>query len=339
MYKASVEKYTLHFKTPSGTSRGVLTQKDSWFIRIWDENKPEVEGIGEASIIKTLSPEWDEQYESKIETVVKNINRYVGDGLEELSAYPSIYFAIETALLDLKEGGKQIIFTSDFVTKKAPIKINGLIWMGSKEFMLTQLKAKIADGFDCLKLKIGALDFASELDLLAFIRSNYSEKEIELRVDANGAFHPNEATEKLKQLAAFNLHSIEQPIKAGNFSFMAQLCATTPLPIALDEELIGVTDPAKKRVLLETIKPQYIILKPSLIGGFNGTDEWIKLAEELNIGWWITSALESNVGLNAIAQYTFTKNNSMPQGLGTGQLYTNNTPAPLIIEKGHLIHQ
>lgn len=339
MYKASVEKYTLNFKTPSGTSRGVLTQKDSWFIRIWEENKPEKKGVGEASIIKTLSPEWDDQYETKIQAVVENINHYAGDGIEELTAYPSIYFALETALLDLKEGGKQVFFPSDFVTRQAPIKINGLIWMGSKEFMLEQLKAKIAAGFDCLKLKIGAIDFTSELELLAFIRSNYSKNEIELRVDANGAFKPEEAPEKLKQLAAFDLHSIEQPVKAGNYAGMAQLCATTPLPIALDEELIGVTDLAKKRILLETIKPQYIILKPSLIGGFKGTDEWIKLAVELEIGWWITSALESNVALNAIAQYTYTKNNPMPQGLGTGQLYTNNTPSPLVIQKGHLIHQ
>jgi o-succinylbenzoate synthase len=337
MLKASVEKYTLDFKRPSGTSRGVLTQKDSWFIRIWEANNPEVVGIGEASIIKTLSPEWGERYEAVLAEVVENINDYPKDESNYCANYPSIHLAVETALLDLKQGGQQIIFPSDFVSKQAPIKINGLIWMGEKNFMLEQIEEKLAAGFDCIKLKIGAIDFQSELDLLAFIRSNYTAEQIELRVDANGAFAPADALSKLEQLAKFNLHSIEQPIKQGNWNAMRDLCKITPLPIALDEELIGITDLDQKRTLLETIRPQYIILKPSLIGGFKGTDEWIALAEELSIAWWITSALESNVGLNAIAQYTYSKNNPMPQGLGTGQLYTNNVPSGLTIENGHLI--
>lgn len=336
MYQASVEKYTLNFKKPSGTSRGILTEKDSWFIKIWEKNQPETTGIGEASIIKTLSPEWNENYVEFLENVVRNINEYTGEGIEKLKAYPSIYFGIETALKDLESNGKSILFPSDFTEKQAPIKINGLIWMGSKDFMLEQIQTKIEAGFDCIKMKIGAIDFESELELLQFIRKNFSPSEIELRVDANGAFAPGEALEKLTRLAAFDLHSIEQPIRQGNWEEMHRLCASTPLPIALDEELIGITDLVEKQQVLKTIQPQYIILKPSLIGGFKGTDEWIELAEQQGIKWWITSALESNIGLNAIAQYTYIKNNPMPQGLGTGQLYTNNTPSGLTIENGHL---
>lgn len=338
MYKAALEKHALNFKRPGGTSRGVLTQKDSWFIRIWYAKNSEIKGIGEASIIKTLSPEWSADYQNFIAQVVENINNYVGDNIAKLMAYPSIYMAVENALLDLKNGGQKIWFSSDFTQKNAPIKINGLIWMGTKAFMLAQIEEKLAAGFDCIKLKIGAIDFESELELLKFIRSRYSKNEIEIRVDANGAFAPDEALHKLTALAEFDLHSIEQPIKQGQWGTMRHLCEMTPLPIALDEELIGITEPSNKRNLLTEINPQYIILKPSLIGGFKGTDEWIELAEEMGINWWITSALESNIGLNAIAQYTFTKNNSMPQGLGTGQLYTNNIPSPLRIEKGQLVY-
>jgi o-succinylbenzoate synthase len=336
MFKASVEKYVLDFKRPSGTSRGVLTQKDSWFIRIWETENPAIVGIGEASIIQNLSPEWDENYEDFLEVVVKNINEYVNEGCEALLAYPSIYFAIETALLDLKNGGEGVVFPSDFVTNQTPIAINGLIWMGSKEYMFEQINEKIEEGYSCLKLKIGAIDFSSELDLLAFIRSKFSKDQLELRVDANGAFSPKNALYQLNELAQFDLHSIEQPIKQGQLTEMADLCAKTPVPIALDEELIGVHTKNEKETLLRKINPHYIILKPSLIGGFRGSDEWIELAESLNIDWWITSALESNIGLNAIAQYTFIKNNPLPQGLGTGQLYTNNIPSGLTILEGKL---
>ena len=336
MYKASVEKYVLDFKRPSGTSRGVLTKKDSWFIRIWETKNPAIVGIGEASIIQNLSPEWDEHYEDFLEVVVKNINEYVNEGREGLLAYPSIYFAIETALLDLKNGGEGVVFPSDFVTNQAPITINGLIWMGSKEYMFEQINEKIEEGYSCLKLKIGAIDFSSELDLLDFIRSKFSKDQLELRVDANGAFLPKDALHQLNELAQFDLHSIEQPIKQGQLTEMAELCAKTPVPIALDEELIGVHSKNEKQALLRKINPHYIILKPSLIGGFRGSDEWIELAESLNIDWWITSALESNIGLNAIAQYTFIKKNPLPQGLGTGQLYTNNIPSGLTISEGKL---
>ena len=208
--------------------------------------------------------------------------------------------------------------------------------MGDEAYMKEQIEAKLAEGFSCIKMKIGAIDFQTELKILAVIRKEFSKDVIELRVDANGAFKPEEALGKLKELASFNLHSIEQPIKQGQWKEMAQLCATTPLPIALDEELIGVFDSKTKKELLESIQPQYIILKPSLVGGYKGSEEWMKLADDLNIKYWITSALESNVGLNAISQWTYTLGIPMPQGLGTGSLYTNNIPAALKVEGGYL---
>lgn len=337
MYQASLEKYTLQFKRPSGTSRGVLTEKESWFIRIWKKEDPETVGIGEASIIKTLSPEWSDRYPDFIQEVVDKINQHIENDLVELRSWPSIYFAVETALLDLHNGGKQLFFRSPFTDNHAPIRINGLVWMGQQSFMLEQIQEKINQGFDCIKLKIGAIDFQEELDLLAFIRTHYAANEIEIRVDANGAFSPEDAMTKLEKLSKFDLHSIEQPIKQGQIQEMAELCAAPPLPIALDEELIGISEPKKKNELIQMIQPQYIILKPSLIGGFQGSDEWIQAAEKNGIDWWITSALESNIGLNAIAQYTYTKENPMPQGLGTGQLYTNNIPSPLVIREGQLM--
>lgn len=230
------------------------------------------------------------------------------------------------------------LFDTDFTAGNASIPINGLIWMGDKDFMKQQIVEKLNTGFSCIKMKIGAIDFASEIALLKSIRQTFSRDEIELRVDANGAFSPKGALDKLQQLAALDIHSIEQPIKQGQWQEMARLCKDTPLPIALDEELIGVFTLDEKIKLLDTIKPQYIILKPSFIGGFKGTDEWIALAEKRNIGWWITSALESNIGLSAIAQYTATKNSTLPQGLGTGSLYTNNIPAPLTVKAGAILN-
>jgi len=337
MLQASFKKLTLNFKQPSGTSRGILTQKDSWIISIWEsENKNSI-GTGEASIIKTLSSEWSDSFEKKVAEVCNNINYFVSkEGLNELRYFPSIHLAVETAILDLKHGGKGLIFESDFTNNHAPIDINGLIWMGDKSFMESQIDAKLKDGFTCIKLKIGAIDFETELQILKDIRTKYSAQDIELRVDANGAFSPTEALQKLEQLSKYDLHSIEQPIKAGQEIEMERLCQSTPLPIALDEELIGKYHFQDKKDLLNQITPQYIILKPSLIGGFSGTDEWISIAESKNINWWITSALESNIGLNAIAQYTFTKQNPLPQGLGTGGLFTNNTESNLMVENGQL---
>jgi L-alanine-DL-glutamate epimerase-like enolase superfamily enzyme len=208
--------------------------------------------------------------------------------------------------------------------------------MGNKAFMKQQIEVKLADGFHCLKLKIGAIDFEEELKLLGHIRQNFTLEQVEIRVDANGAFNKSEALNKLNQLTEFKLHSIEQPIQKNNTDSMSELCKMSPIPIALDEELIGVFSFEEKEQLLVKIKPQYIILKPSFVGGFRGTNEWILLAEKHHIKWWITSALESNIGLNAIAQWTYLKQNSLPQGLGTGALFTNNFDCQLEVSNGQL---
>tara|TARA_R110000850_G_C9996309_1_gene468334 strand:- start:64642 stop:65676 length:1035 start_codon:yes stop_codon:yes gene_type:complete len=331
--KASYKKHLLHFKKPGGTSRGVLHTKETWFLEIGDKNR---KGVGECGLLRGLSIDDRPDYEEKLQWVCDNIDLGEEALYESLTEFPSIQAGLETAFLSLKAKNPFIIFPSEFTDGKAQIPINGLVWMGDKEFMHTQIREKIDAGFKCIKMKIGAIDFDTELELLTSIRKEFSSEEIELRVDANGAFAPTEALEKLKQLSALELHSIEQPIKAGQWEAMASLCEKTPLPIALDEELIGVFELEEKKVLLQTIKPQYIILKPSLIGGFRGSDSWIGLAEEQGCGWWITSALESNIGLNAIAQYTFTKNNPMPQGLGTGSLYTNNITSPLEVKGQYL---
>jgi L-alanine-DL-glutamate epimerase-like enolase superfamily enzyme len=211
--------------------------------------------------------------------------------------------------------------------------------MGEKQFMFDQIKSKLEEGWNCIKLKIGAIDFEAELELLKYIRSQFSKSDIELRVDANGAFSPDNALEKLHRLAEMDLHSIEQPIKQHQWNEMAELCEKTPLPIALDEELIGIFDFAEKRKVMETIQPQYLIFKPSFIGGFKGTQEWIDLCDEFKTPWWMTSALESNIGLNAIAQWTAILDNHLPQGLGTGQLYTNNIESPLRVNGGFLTYE
>lgn len=331
--KANYHKYNLDFKRPSGTSRGVMTTKETWFISLDQEEK---KGIGECGILRGLSIDDRPDYEQKIKWVCENINL----GLEvlyiELEEFPSIQFGLETAFKSLESSNQFHLFPSAFTKGFDSIPINGLVWMGHEDFMRTQIKEKIEAGFDCIKLKIGAIDFQTELDILKSIRKEFSVSDIELRVDANGAFSPENALEKLKRLSEYQLHSIEQPIKPKQFKAMAQLCEMTPLPIALDEELIGVCAYKEKRKLLQTIKPQYIILKPSLVGGFSGSQDWIDLVDSLNIKWWITSALESNVGLNAIAQWTYTLNNTMPQGLGTGSLFTNNFLSPLTVKSGTL---
>ena len=332
--KARFHKRTFQFKRPSGTSRGILTEKHAWFIEIWNEDSPDIIGTGECSIIPGLSPDYktDEQYEQKLISVCNNLS-------QDLSDFPSIQFGLETALLDLKNGGKGIIFDNDFTNGKQKIAINGLIWMGEEAFMQEQIEQKIAEGFTTIKLKIGAIDFDSEIALLKSIRSRFSSEQITLRVDANGAFSFEEALNKLSILSKLDLHSIEQPIKAGQWKEMSQLCSSTPLPIALDEELIGVNLLKDKMKLLEVISPQYIILKPSLHGGIKGCKEWIELAEKLNVSWWMTSALESNVGLNAICQFTAEYNNNLPQGLGTGSLYIENTPTNLKVENGMIFRE
>ena len=333
LIKANYHKYILNFKRPSGTSRGVLKTKETWFIILEREGK---KGVGECGILRTLSIDDRPDYEDKLKWVCLNINSGLASLLKNTKEFPSIQFGLEQAFLSLESKRPFELFPSKFTKSLGSININGLVWMGDASFMKSQIKDKLKQGFKCIKMKIGAIDFQTELDLLRSIRREFSIHDIELRVDANGAFTPEVALEKLKTLSEFDLHSIEQPIKQHQIELMAKLCKETPLPIALDEELIGVFDVAEKRKILQIINPQYIILKPSLIGGFQGSKEWIKLAENQNIGWWITSALESNVGLNAISQWTYTLGNNMPQGLGTGSLFTNNFESPLEVKNGYL---
>lgn len=317
--KANFKNYILNFKRPGGTSRGVLHTKETFILELIDGDR---KGIGECALFRGLSADDRPDYEDKLKWLCENIHLNKEILQQELLEFPSIWFGYEQAINTLKHGGK-LYFPSDFTDRKKSIRINGLIWMGDALFMQEQIDEKLAAGFKCIKLKIGT-DWQSEHKILKHLREIYSPETLELRVDANGAFSFEESKKVLEELAELKIHSIEQPIKAGNIDEMKQLCETTPTPIALDEELIGVFQSEDKRKLLEQIKPQYIILKPALVGGFSGSDEWIKIAEDQNIGWWITSALESNIGLNAIAQYTAAKNNPLPQGLGTGALFTNN---------------
>lgn len=330
-YKISFEKKVFHFKRPSGTSRGILTEKKCWLLSVWNPTNPAIKGKGECSIIEGLSPDYenDEQYEAILEALVNEPDL-------DLSNYPSIKFGFESALLDLEHGGKQIYFENDFSKGKQKIPINGLVWMGDEVFMQEQIAEKLTQGFKTIKMKIGAIDLETELRLLQAIRKKYSKDEITLRVDANGAFQPGEVISVLQRLSELDIHSIEQPIKPGQWNEMSKLCLNTPTPITLDEELIGISDPDQKVALLETIRPQFIILKPSLHGGISGTREWITLAEERSIPWWMTSALESNIGLKAIAQLTAEYDVSLPQGLGTGSLYTDNFPSNLVVENGFI---
>ncbi|QIJ90406.1 O-succinylbenzoate synthase [Mesoflavibacter sp. HG96] len=331
--KANYYKHILNFKVPSGTSRGILKTKETWYITITKDDK---KGIGECGILRGLSADDRPDYETQLKYTCQNIEKGLDVLYKENEEFPSIQIGLEMAFKSLEANDPFILFPSNFTNGNDAIPINGLIWMGDKTFMNQQIKQKIADGFDCIKMKIGAIDFQTELDILKGIRQNFSESDIEIRVDANGAFSTDKALEKLKRLSDFKLHSIEQPIQPKQWEDMAKLCENTPLSIALDEELIGVFNDETKQILLNTINPQYIILKPSFIGGFKGSDTWISLAEKQNIGWWITSALESNVGLNGIAQYTYLKQNPMPQGLGTGSLFTNNITAPLQVKNGTL---
>ena len=331
--KATYHKYILNFKRPSGTSRGVMTEKETWFIILEKDGK---KGIGECGILRGLSADDRPDYEEKLQWTCDNIQLGENQLWEALIEFPSIQFGVEMAFQSLRSESPFLLFPSDFTNGKKSIEINGLVWMGEESFMKQQIEEKLASGFRCVKLKIGAIDFEKELQLLGFIREHFTPDQVEIRVDANGAFDKTVALDKLNQLAGFELHSIEQPIQKNNTDRMSELCKITPIPIALDEELIGIFSLEEKEQILQKIMPQYIILKPSFVGGFRGTKEWISLAEKYNIGWWITSALESNIGLNAIAQWTFLQQNSMPQGLGTGALYTNNFDCPLVVSQGQL---
>lgn len=335
MYKIQIIPQTLHFKQTVGTSRGFYSIRDLWYLILTSDKQPGRWGIGECAPLPALSCDNIPDYERILSNACKRVEKSGKIDVDILRPFPSILFGLETALQHFNSGNFAL-WDTPFSRGEQGIPINGLIWMGNYDKMLNQIESKMEAGFRCIKLKIGAIHFNEELDLLQHIRKRFSADKIEIRVDANGAFSPDEAPEKLKSLAKLQIHSIEQPIRARQIQAMKALCKTTPLPIALDEELIGVNDPDDKKDLLYTIHPQYIILKPSLHGGFAGCREWIQAANKLNIGWWITSALESNIGLNAIAQWCATSNSSFPQGLGTGLLFSDNIEMPLSIRKDSL---
>ena len=366
MYKIDISERTLHFKQPAGTSRGVYTTRHSYYLTLTSDELPGVEGVGECATLPDLSCDAKPEYEMTLRQVCQMVEQMGRIPYDMIRAYPSITFGLETAFASFFDAAKKFLeivpaegassssemlkqkgvsvpagmenlvdlFDSPFGKGEEGITINGLVWMGTYEEMLARLEEKLQAGFHCVKLKIGAIDFFKELDLIKRIRDVYTQEQVELRVDANGGFLPENAMSQLEALAKYDIHSIEQPIKQHQWPKMAQLCRETPLPIALDEELIGVNVRSMKEALLDTIRPQYIILKPSLHGGIYGCNEWIQLANQRGIGSWITSALESNIGLNAIAHYAakvYGPNVEMPQGLGTGQLFTDNIPMPLEI--------
>ncbi|MBE7660404.1 o-succinylbenzoate synthase [Tenacibaculum finnmarkense] len=333
MIQATYHKHLLNFKQASGTSRGILRTKETWFIILKKDGKT---GIGECGLFRGLSIDDVPNYEEKLQWFCANINQGLEKLLVEATCFPSIQFGLEQAFLSLKAENKFELFPSNFTEGTENIPINGLIWMGDKAFMQQQIKDKLQQGFNTIKMKIGAIDFETEIGLLKSIRKEFSSEEITLRVDANGGFTPKDALQKLQRLSELDIHSIEQPIKQGQWQEMANLCEKTPLPIALDEELIGVFTSEEKEKCIQTIKPQYIILKPSLVGGFKGSEQWISIAKKYDADNWITSALESNIGLNAIAQFTQTLKNPLPQGLGTGSLFTNNFESPLEVSNGSL---
>ena len=331
-----IEEKTLHFKQPAGTSRGVYTTRKVWLVRLSDGER---EGVGECAPLPDLSCDAmdDEEYRSILNRVCEEFCQRQELDNDSWRQYPSMLFGLETAWLNMTNG--DLLFDTAFSRGEVGIPINGLVWMGSYEEMLKRMEEKLEKGFRCVKLKIGAIDFDQELDLVKRIRERFSHHEVELRLDANGAFKYEEALYKLELLSQYAIHSIEQPIKAGQWAYMAELCRESPLPIALDEELIGVNDPEMKRHMLNIIKPRYIILKPSLHGGMQGCREWIETAKDMGIGSWITSALESNIGLNAIAQFAsdvYGDHITMPQGLGTGQLFTDNIDMGLEIRGDRL---
>ncbi len=337
MLDAKFETTTLYFKKRVHTSRGSYSEKQIHLLRISNSNQPDVTGTGECTVLPDLSIDARPEYLSTLQWLCTNINLDKVTLFNKLTDWPSILFGLETALLDLDNGGNKIIFDSSFTRGKEPIPINGLVWMGDFEDMFNQINDKISQGFATIKLKIGSLNFTRELELIKFIRSNFSAGSITIRLDANGTFDPSSALAKLERLALYDIHSIEQPIKPGQHRQMREICKNSPIPVALDEELIGCHSRDSRLRLLETILPAYLILKPSLVGGFTACDDWIELCSQSKTGFWITSALESNIGLNAIAQYTSTLDNpDMVHGLGTGSIFRTNFNTGLFVKNGHL---
>lgn len=344
MLTLSYQRRALRFNFPARTSRGALTEHVAYYLALRDMRHSGRVGWGEAAPLAGLSPDFGPDFEAQVRRLCEAVNQTRYPFLEDIqplelvgAALPALRFALETAVLDLARGGHHQLYANAFSEGRAGIPINGLVWMGDAGFMRAQIRQKLAAGYSCLKLKIGSLDFAAELALLAEIRAEAGPAELTLRVDANGAFSPAEALSKLEQLARFDVHSIEQPVAAGQWAALAEVCRQSPIAVALDEELIGLTDPARQAALLAAVQPPYIVLKPTLLGGHAATRHWISLAETQGLGWWITSALESNVGLNAVAQLAGEYDVAgFAQGLGTGQLYHNNVAAPLHIAQGAL---
>lgn len=337
-YNIRIIPKTFHFKQPAGTSRGVYTERKSWFLELTSPECPGRMGVGECAPLPDLSPEYDSGYEANLRDFCDKFEQNGSIDYDGMSDFPSMLFGLETALAHF-EAGSNRFWDTPFSRGEAGIPINGLVWMGSREEMLQRIEEKLELGFRCVKLKIGAIDFDDELDLIKHIRGRFSSREVELRVDANGAFAFGDALYKLELLSQYAIHSIEQPIKPHQWGNMAQLCRESPLPIALDEELIGIGSPDMKGYMLNVVKPAYIVLKPSLHGGMRGTEEWIEAAKENGVKTWITSALESNIGLNAIAQLAakvYGPDISVPQGLGTGKLFTDNVDEPVEIRKDEL---
>jgi o-succinylbenzoate synthase len=330
--KAQVERKIFHFRFPAGTSRGVYTTRTSWLVKLTDDEGHI--GVGECAPLPQLSCDDLPNYEEVLHEACIQVEATNAVPMEQLRPYPSMLFGFETAMLNLQQRS-WALFDTPFSRGEEGIPINGLVWMGSFDEMRRRMEEKLRGGFQCVKLKIGAIDFDEELSLIKMLRQRFSKENVELRVDANGAFSPEEAPRRLEQLAQYDIHSIEQPIRQGQWQVMATLCRNTPLPIALDEELIGVNDPYKKEELLDVIRPQYIIIKPSLHGAMVGATEWVTMARQRGIGSWMTSALECNIGLNAVAHLAarlYGPAITMPQGLGTGQLFTDNVEAPLHLQ-------
>ena len=322
-----------------GTSKGPITARTVWYMIAWDNERPEVQGIGEAALFPGHSKEYPADVKVKLIELCERTDNWGQRLISDLVDVPSVRFAVEQCLRDLDAGGTKTLFPSDFTIGRKAIPINGLVWMGDKATMKQRIREQIDGGYTTVKMKIDAIGIEDELELLRAVRSEFGSSDLTLRVDANGAFSAQQAPDVLKQLADLHVHSIEQPVAAGLYEVMADLCATTPIPIALDEDLIGLNTHDAKADLLANVKPQFIVIKPSLVGGWAATQEWIDLAKTRNIGWWITSALESSIGLNAIAQYTATLNVTMAQGLGTGRVYANNIPSPLHAHRGFLTYR
>ena len=336
MIHATWKELTLTPRFPLGTSKGVIKARTVWYLIAWDAERPQVRGIGEAALFPGHSKEFPADVRTKLLELCSDTSNWGQRLHDDLMQVPSVRFAVEQCLRDLQASGSKILFPSEFTLGHAGLPINGLVWMGDMATMRERIKTQIDGGSRCVKMKIGGIGIADELQLLADVRREFNAKELTLRVDANGAFTNGNVMPVLERLAALEVESIEQPVSPGLYEVMAELCATSPLPVALDEDLIGISTPEGKKDLLDHVKPQYIVIKPSMVGGWAAAQEWIDLAQERGIGWWITSALESSIGLNAIAQWTATLGVTIPQGLGTGSVYSDNVPSPLSVSAGEL---